>query len=75
VVSCRSQEEIDRYWSGLGAGGQEGMCGWLKDRFGVSWQVVPAILGELLGDPVRGPRVTAAFLKMRKFDLETLLRA
>ncbi len=75
VVSCRSQEEIDRYWSRLSEGGQEGMCGWLKDRFGVSWQVVPAILGELMRDPVRAPRVTAAFLKMRKFDLETLLRA
>lgn len=75
VVSCRSQEEIDRYWSRLSEGGQEGMCGWLKDRFGVSWQVVPAILGELLHDPARAPRVTAAFLKMRKLDLETLLRA
>lgn len=75
VVSCRSQEEIDRYWSRLTDGGQESMCGWLKDRFGVSWQVVPAILGELLRDPARAPGVSAAFLKMRKFDLETLLRA
>ena len=76
VISCKDQKEIDHYWYKLTAdGGQESMCGWCKDKFGLSWQVVPSNLGELLSDPVRGPRVQAAFMKMRKFDLETLLNA
>jgi predicted 3-demethylubiquinone-9 3-methyltransferase (glyoxalase superfamily) len=75
VVTCGSQQAIDHYWARLADGGQEGMCGWLKDRFGVSWQVVPAILGELMRDPARAPRVTEAFLKMKKLDIEALIRA
>ncbi len=55
--------------------GQESQCGWVKDKFGVSWQVVPAILNELMGDPERGPRVMQAFLRMRKFDIQALLDA
>lgn len=75
VVECDSQKEIDYYWDKLTEGGQESMCGWLKDQFGVSWQIVPAILGGLMSDPEKAPKVMQAFLKMRKFDIETLLKA
>lgn len=75
VVECESQEEIDYYWEKLTEGGEESMCGWLKDKYGVSWQIIPAILYELMDDPERGPRVIEAFLKMRKFDIQTLLNA
>ena len=75
VVECESQKEIDYYWDRLTEGGQESMCGWLKDKFGVSWQIVPAILGKLMSDPEKGPKVMQAFLKMKKFDIETLLNA
>lgn len=74
VIECADQEEIDYYWDKLTEGGEESMCGWLKDKYGLSWQVVPAILGELMQDPERGERVMAAFLKMRKFDIDTLLK-
>lgn len=76
VVECETQEEIDYYWNTFTAdGGEESMCGWLKDKYGVSWQIVPTILGKLMSDPERGGRVVQAFLKMRKFDIETLLKA
>ncbi len=76
VISCDTQEEIDHYWYQLTAdGGQESQCGWLKDKFGISWQVVPSILGELMADPEKAQRVMAAFLKMSKFDIETLKKA
>ncbi|MDO8994758.1 MAG: VOC family protein [Daejeonella sp.] len=75
VVECESQKEIDYYWERLTEGGRESMCGWLEDKFGVSWQIVPAILGKLMSDPEKGPKVMQAFLKMRKFDIETLLKA
>jgi predicted 3-demethylubiquinone-9 3-methyltransferase (glyoxalase superfamily) len=78
MVACATQEEIDYYWARLTAdGGQEGMCGWLKDKFGVSWQVTPNVLGEMLGDPDKKKveRVTNAFLKMKKFDIEGLRKA
>lgn len=75
VVNCDTQEEIDVYWEKLTADGSENMCGWLKDKYGVSWQIVPTILGELMNDPKRAPRVTEAFLKMKKFHIETLLNA
>lgn len=79
VVSCASQEEVDRYWSRLAEGGDEAAqrCGWLKDRFGVSWQVVPTELPELLGDPdpERARRAAEAMLGMTKIDLATLRRA
>lgn len=76
VVPCDGQDDVDRYWSALVDGGEEGQCGWLKDRFGVSWQVVPNQLGELLGDPdpERAGRAVAAMLQMRKIDL-TVMRA
>ncbi|WP_276360346.1 VOC family protein [Daejeonella sp. H1SJ63] len=75
VVECESQKEIDYYWNRLTEGGQESMCGWLKDKFGVSWQIVPAVLGKLMSDPLKAPNVIQAFLKMKKFDIETLLNA
>jgi predicted 3-demethylubiquinone-9 3-methyltransferase (glyoxalase superfamily) len=75
VLSCDTQEEIDYFWSKLSEGGQESMCGWLKDKFGVSWQVVPSVLGKLMTDPSRASRVMNAFLKMKKFDIQTLLDA
>jgi len=77
VVNCESQEEIDEFWEKLSQGGETGECGWLKDKFGVSWQVVPAILGELVADsdPERSDRVIRALVHMKKLDLETLKRA
>jgi predicted 3-demethylubiquinone-9 3-methyltransferase (glyoxalase superfamily) len=76
-VSCETQDEVDSYWSRLSEGGEEGPCGWLKDRFGLSWQIVPKILPELLGDPDRrrAQRVMAAMLKMRKIEIAELERA
>jgi predicted 3-demethylubiquinone-9 3-methyltransferase (glyoxalase superfamily) len=78
MVECNTQQEIDYYWKELTAdGGEEGMCGWLKDRFGISWQVNPAVLRDMLRDPDKEKveRVTNAFLKMKKFDIAGLKRA
>ncbi len=76
VISCEDQQEIDHYWYSLIAdGGQESQCGWLKDKFGLSWQVVPTILGALMSDPEKGQRVVQAFMKMKKFDIEALKNA
>ena len=76
VIPCKDQEEIDHYWNKLTAdGGKESMCGWCKDKFGLSWQVVPTILGELMSNPENGQRVVQAFMKMRKFDIEALQNA
>lgn len=74
-VTCETQEEIDEYWSKLTTGGQEGRCGWLKDRYGLSWQIIPSILPVLLSDSSRAGSVTNAFLQMTKFDIEKLLEA
>jgi predicted 3-demethylubiquinone-9 3-methyltransferase (glyoxalase superfamily) len=76
-VSCGSQEEVDAYWSKLSEGGEEGPCGWLKDRFGLSWQIVPTRLVELLGDPDRekSQRVMAAMLNMKRIEIAELERA
>lgn len=76
-ITCRSQDEVDHYWDALVAGGQESMCGWLKDRFGVSWQVVPDQLGDYLGGPddAGRARATAAMMTMRKLDLGVLRAA
>jgi predicted 3-demethylubiquinone-9 3-methyltransferase (glyoxalase superfamily) len=76
-VSCESQEEVDRFWDKLSEGGEKGPCGWLTDKFGVSWQVIPSALGELLGDEDRekANRVMAAMLQMSKIDIEGLRRA
>src|SRR3954463_6124633 len=69
-VSCESQEEVDRYWSALSEGGEQGPCGWLKDKFGLSWQIVPTRLMELLGDADRdkSQRVMQAMLQMKKIE-------
>ncbi|MBX2916666.1 MAG: VOC family protein [Cyclobacteriaceae bacterium] len=75
VVECETQAEIDHYWNRLTEGGSESMCGWLKDKFGISWQIIPTVLGDLMNDPVRAPRVVEAFMKMKKFDIDTLLKA
>jgi len=75
VVECDSQDEINHYWNKLTEGGEESMCGWLKDKFGLSWQIVPSVLNELMSDPARADRVTQAFLKMKKFDINKLLEA
>ena len=73
VIECETQAQIDHYWKHLGKDGRYDMCGWLADPFGVSWQVVPTVLPKLMNDPEKGQRVIAAFLKMQKFDIETLL--
>ena len=76
VITCKDQEEIDHYWYKLIAGGgEESMCGWCKDKFGLSWQVIPEQLGALMSHPEKGKRVVQAFMKMRKFDLAALLNA
>lgn len=76
-ITCADQDEVDHYWNALSDGGEEGPCGWLKDRFGVSWQVVPAALFELTGDPDpdRAQRAVQAMLRMRKLDVAELRRA
>ena len=78
VVRCDNQEEIDEYWDKLTAGGgQESMCGWLKDKFGFSWQIVPKQMGRLMGqkDPHKGGRVMQALLQMKKLDIAKLEQA
>jgi predicted 3-demethylubiquinone-9 3-methyltransferase (glyoxalase superfamily) len=76
-VNCKTQEEVDAYWQKLSDGGEEGQCGWLKDRFGLSWQVNPTILGELLSDPdpAKSKRVMQAMLTMKKIDIAGLKKA
>jgi predicted 3-demethylubiquinone-9 3-methyltransferase (glyoxalase superfamily) len=76
-ISCESQEEVDTYWSKLTEGGQEGPCGWLKDRYGLSWQVVPTALPELLADPDpgRSQRAMQAMMGMKKIEIAELQRA
>jgi len=78
VIDCKTQEEVDYYWQKLsGDGGQESMCGWLKDKFGLSWQVVPTILTQLLKDKdaAKAQRVMQAMLQMKKIDIKTLQKA
>jgi predicted 3-demethylubiquinone-9 3-methyltransferase (glyoxalase superfamily) len=76
-IMCETQDDIDHYWSALTKGGQEGPCGWLKDRFGLSWQVVPTAIPRMMSDPDRSKsaRVMNAFLKMKKLDLAAIERA
>ncbi len=77
LINCADQEEVDYYWAKLTDGGEEGPCGWLKDRYGLSWQVVPSAMDEMLGAGTKEQiaRVTQAFLKMKKFDIAALKRA
>ncbi len=76
-VDCKTQAEVDELWEKLSEGGEQGPCGWLKDRFGLSWQIVPSILGELLDDPdpVKSQRVMQAMLQMSKIDIADLKAA
>lgn len=76
-VDCKNQEEVDEYWEKLAEGGEHGPCGWLKDRFGVSWQIVPTVLPQLLSDPDRekSQRVMAAMMQMGKIEIPELERA
>jgi predicted 3-demethylubiquinone-9 3-methyltransferase (glyoxalase superfamily) len=76
-VSCENQEEVDTFWDKLSEGGEEGPCGWLKDKFGVSWQIVPTALPRLLGGPDRekSQRVMQAMLKMKRIEIDELERA
>jgi predicted 3-demethylubiquinone-9 3-methyltransferase (glyoxalase superfamily) len=75
-LSCKNQAEVDYYWQTLTAdGGSGGQCGWLKDRFGLSWQIVPEALGELMSDPQKAEKVMAALLKMNKIIMEDLKKA
>jgi predicted 3-demethylubiquinone-9 3-methyltransferase (glyoxalase superfamily) len=76
-VDCETQKEVDTFWSKLSEGGEEGPCGWLKDRFGLSWQIVPTVLTELLGDPdpEKSQRVMQAMLNMKKIEIDELERA
>ncbi|MEV0527526.1 VOC family protein [Streptomyces sp. NPDC050439] len=77
TIECADQEEVDHYWTKLSEGGEEGPCGWLKDKFGLSWQVVPAALGELISDTdkARAQRAMAAMLGMKKIDVAALYAA
>jgi predicted 3-demethylubiquinone-9 3-methyltransferase (glyoxalase superfamily) len=76
-IDCKSQEEVDYYWNKLSEGGEESMCGWLKDKFGLSWQVIPTELGSLIyhPDPEKAQRAMQAMFKMKKIDIETLKQA
>ena len=77
VVNCDSQKEVDDFWTKLSAGGAPGQCGWLKDKFGLSWQIVPRVMIELLQDkdPVKSQRVMQAMMQMKKLEIEGLKRA
>lgn len=75
VIDCHTQEEIDYYWDKLTDGGKESMCGWLVDRFGVSWQVVPNVIGKLMQDPDKARRVMPVLLQMKKLDIKKLMEA
>jgi predicted 3-demethylubiquinone-9 3-methyltransferase (glyoxalase superfamily) len=76
-VDCKSQQEVDEFWAKLSAGGEEGPCGWLKDKYGLSWQINPTVLGEMLSDADRAKanRVMEAMLKMKKIVIEDLKKA
>jgi predicted 3-demethylubiquinone-9 3-methyltransferase (glyoxalase superfamily) len=74
-VNCETQQEVDEMWEKLSEGGEEGRCGWLKDKFGLSWQVVPTVLGEMLQDAEKSKKVMNAVLQMNKLDIETLNKA
>ncbi|HAU1152415.1 TPA: VOC family protein [Legionella pneumophila] len=75
MVNCDTQEELDYFWKELSAGGEEGPCGWLKDKFGLSWQIVPSILAELLSDHQRSEKVMSVLLQMKKLDIAKLKAA
>lgn len=75
TIYCETQQEIDHYWTKLTESGAESMCGWLKDKFGVSWQIIPTILGKLMSDPKKAGKAAKAFMSMRKLDIEQIVQA
>ena len=75
TIHCDTQEEIDYYWNKLTESGEESMCGWLKDKFGVSWQIVPEILNKILSDPAKAGKAAQAFMSMRKLNIEQIVQA
>jgi len=75
TIHCETQEEIDYNWEKLTEGGEESMCGWLKDRFGVSWQVIPTMLSKIMGDPAKAGKAAQAFMAMRKLNIEQIVQA
>jgi predicted 3-demethylubiquinone-9 3-methyltransferase (glyoxalase superfamily) len=75
TIHCETQEEIDHYWNRLTESGEESMCGWLKDKFGVSWQIIPTILSKIMSDPAKAGKAANAFMSMRKFNIEQLVQA
>jgi len=75
TVYCETQEEIDYYWEAFTASGEESMCGWLKDRFGVSWQIIPTMLGKVMSDPSKAGKAAKAFMSMRKLNIEQIVQA
>jgi len=75
VIECETQEEIDHYWEKLGANGRYDYCGWLTDQFGISWQVVPTVLAQLMAQPDKRDKVVQAFMRMQKFEIDVLLNA
>lgn len=76
-VDCETQKELDKFWEKLSKSGEEGPCGWLKDKYGLSWQIIPTILGKMLNDPdpEKSQRVMKAMLQMKKIDIESLKKA
>lgn len=75
TIHCETQEEIDYYWNKLTEGGEESRCGWLKDKFGVSWQVIPMILSQIMSNPDKADKAAQAFMHMRKFEIEKIVQA
>ena len=75
VIECETQEEIDYLWEKLGKDGHYSMCGWLEDKYGVSWQIIPSVLPELMADPEQAQKVTAAFINMQKLEIEPILKS
>lgn len=73
VINCETQEEIDYYWDKLKEDGMESMCGWVRDKYGIFWQVVPTILPQLMSNPEKAQKVVQAFMQMRKFEIDKLL--
>jgi predicted 3-demethylubiquinone-9 3-methyltransferase (glyoxalase superfamily) len=77
IVNCKTQQEVDEFWEKLSKGGEEGPCGWLKDKYGLSWQIVPTVLGEMMQDkdPEKSERVMKVMLQMKKLDIKSLEQA
>lgn len=75
TIHCENQQEIDYYWDNLTEGGAESMCGWLKDKFGVSWQIIPVVLNKIMSDPAKAGKAAQAFMSMRKLNIEQIVQA